>query len=542
MRKLFSLLLALTIALAFTPAIAETPALEKDIVVLYTNDVHCAVDSGWGYTGLASYREALLEDGNYVTLVDNGDSIQGEPLGTISRGSYIIDLMNQVQYDVATVGNHEFDYGVDRLMELTEMANFPYVCLNFIDLTANKPVFDAYKIIEYGDVKVAYLGIATPKTFTSSTPTYFQDEDGKFIYSFLQGDNGKELYDAVQASVDLARADGAHYVIAMTHLGIEEECAPWTVGDIITNTAGIDVVLDGHSHSVIAQDIVKNKEGKDVLLSQTGTKLSNIGELRISKDGALSTKLLDWNKSTADAISNIKGQLEETLSEVVAKSDVDLVIFEPDTDPPVRIIRNAETNLGDLCADAYRYISGAEIALVNGGGIRVNINAGDITYNDILLVHPYGNALCMVQATGQQILDALEMASRAVPGENGGFLQVSGLTYEIHTYIESSVTTTDEGMFTGVEGEYRIKNVMVAGEPLELQKTYTVASHNYLLVSGGDGLGMFMDAPLLLEDIMLDNQVLITYITEALGGVVGEGYTDVHGEGRIVAVPEKPAE
>lgn len=536
MKKRFALLLVCILALGLYPALAEPVALTKDIVVLYTNDVHCAIDQGFGYAGLATYRDLLVDQGNHVTLVDCGDALQGEPVGTLSKGESIIQLMNTLGYDVATIGNHEFDYGMDRFLELADSAAFPYVACNLKDLRTGESVFDAYQMLEYDGVKVAYVGIATPKTFTSSTPVYFQDEEGNFVYSFYQGGEGQELYGAVQSAVDEARAEGAQYVIALAHLGIEEECSPWMSTEVIANTTGIDVVLDGHSHSVLPQERVKNKAGEDVLLSQTGTKLSHIGVLRISQAGALETSLLAWNKETSDAVGDIQAQLSETLNQVVARSDVDLVINQPGTDPAVRLIRNAETNLGDLCADAYRAISGADISLLNGGSIRVDIKAGDITNNDILKVHPYGNGLCMVEATGQQVLDALEMGAREVPGENGGFLQVSGLTYEIHTGIPSSVEMTEEGLFAGVNGEYRVKNVLVDGAPLQLEATYTVASHNYLIKNAGDGMNMFQDSPLLLDNIMLDNQVLITYIVENLGGVVSAGYEDIYGQGRIVGV------
>ena len=270
---------------------------------------------------------------------------------------------------------------------------------------------------------------------------------------------------------------------------------------------------------------------------------------RIAQDGTLSTGLYQWNNDVAlpellglendvaTAVNEAVAALDEKLGEVVAKTAVDLVINDPETD--VRIIRNAETNLGDLCADAYRDQSGADIAFVNGGGVRVSIDAGDITLNDILLVHPFGNAMCVVEATGQQILDALEWGARNVPGENGGFLQVSGLTYEIHTYIESSCTADENGLFTGVDGEYRVKNVKVAGEDLDLTKTYTVASHNYMLKNGGDGFNMFVGDELILEDIMLDNEALTTYIVDTLGGVIGEEYADPYGQGRITVIEKK---
>ncbi len=540
MKRLFGLFLALTLLLGMAPALAEPPALTRDIVVVYVNDVHCGVDANFGYAGLASYRNKLLDEGNHVTLVDNGDAIQGEPIGTLSTGSYLIDIMNHVGFDLAIPGNHEFDYGMERFLELAQMAEFPYLSVNFIDLRTGKPVFAPYKILEYDGVKVAYVGVTTPQTFTASIPAYFEDDAGNFIYSFCQGGNGQELYDAVQAAVDAARAEGAQYVVCMAHLGIAAEASPWMSTDLILNTTGIDVVLDGHSHSVLDSERVKNKDGREVLLSSTGTKLESIGVLRISKAGTLSTSLLKYSGETAAFIKGIQGQFEETLNQVVAKSDVELVIQEPGTDPPVRIIRVAETNLGDLCADAYKAMSGADIAFVNGGGIRTNIKAGDVTYNDILKVHPFGNALCMVEATGQEILDALELGARMAPQENGGFLQVAGLTYEIHTYVPNSVKLTDEGMFVAVEGEYRVKNVMVGEEPIVLAKTYTLASHNRLLKNAVDGFTMFRDNPLLLEDVMLDNQALINYITQALGGTVGEGYEDPHGQGRIVAVPQKP--
>ncbi|MEG0124707.1 MAG: bifunctional UDP-sugar hydrolase/5'-nucleotidase [Clostridia bacterium] len=541
MKKFLALFLALAMMLTGAAALAEAPALSKDVVVLYTNDVHCGVDEALGYVGLASYRDKLLDEGNYVTLVDCGDAIQGEPIGTLSTGSYPIDLMNKVGYDVAIPGNHEFDYGMERFLELTKAASFPYVCANFVSVPENKPIFDAYKILDYDGVKIAFVGITTPKTITSSTPAYFQDKDGKFIYGFQQDKDGKALYACVQAAVDAARAEGANYVVALAHLGISAETAPWMSTDVILNTTGIDVMLDGHSHSVLPCEKVKNLDGKEVLLSSTGTKLHHIGELRIATDGTMTTSLVNWNDDVATAIGDIQKSFEELVNQVVAKSDVDLTIMEPGSDPAVRLVRAAETNLGDLCADAYRAMSGADVAIVNGGGIRTNIKAGDVTFNDILKVHPFGNALCMVEASGQEILDALEMGARVVPEENGGFLQVSGMTYEIHTYVPSSVKLDDNGMFVSVDGDYRVKNVKVGDADLDLAKTYTLSCHDYLLKNAGDGYTMFQDNPLLLDVIMLDNQVLINYITKSLGGVVGADYAEPYGQGRIVAVPEAPA-
>ena len=555
MRKLLGLLLCLALLLGCVSAAGETvPALTQDIVVLFTSDVHCGIESGFGYAGLAAVRDQLAKT-NHVILVDNGDAIQGEPVGTMTTGEALIDLMNAVGYEVAIPGNHEFDYGMDRFMELTEKANFPYISANFNK--NGEPVFDPYVIKEFEGVKVAFVGATTPKTITSSTPKYFQDDQGNFIYDFCQGDTGDALYDAIQGAVDAARAEGADYVVLMGHLGIEESCSPWMSTEVIANTNGIDALLDGHSHSELSQEKVLNKDGEEVLLSACGTKLANVGYLRIAVDGTLSTGLYSWKidvsvpallgieNDVSQAVAAATETLSEKLSEVVATSAVDLVVYDPvakmEDGSAVRLIRNAETNLGDLCADAYRDQSGADIAFVNGGGIRVDIKAGDVTLNDILLVHPFGNAMCVVEATGQQILDALEWGAQVTPSESGGFLQVSGLTYEIHTYIPSSCTQDENGLFTGVTGEYRVKNVKVGGEDLVLDKTYTLASHNYMLKNAGDGFTMFQNDPILQDEVMIDNQVLINYITGTLGGVVGEQYANPYGDGRIVAVTEAPA-
>ena len=537
-----------TLTLAMAVSMGMAAGAEGDIVVLYTNDVHCAVaqddeNQVLGYAKVAALKEELEEAGSEVILVDAGDAIQGEAIGTLSSGEYLVQIMDEVGYDIAVPGNHEFDYGMEQFLKLAEEADYDYISANFTDLTTGEPVFDAYEIEEEGGVKIAFVGVCTPKTITSSTPVYFQNDAGEYIYGFRQDETGAALYDCVQSAVDAARAEGADYVIAVTHLGIEAECSPWMSTELIGNTNGIDVVLDGHSHSTIEGDLVKNKDGANVLMTSTGTKLSAIGKLTIAEDGALSSELVyDYEGSDPEVeafIAGIQAEFEETLNQVVAKTDVALVINEPSTldkEEKIRLVRNAETNLGDLCADAYRYVSGADVALVNGGGIRTDILAGDITYDDIISVHPFGNELCMVEATGQQILDALEMGARVTPEENGGFLQVSGLTYEIHTDMESTVKLDENGMFQGMLGDYHVQNVMIGDEPLDPDKTYTVASHNYMLKNAGDGINMFTECELLLEDIMLDNQVLITYITEGLGGVVGEEYAEPYGQGRIVAV------
>lgn len=510
------------------------------IVILYTNDVHCAVDGSIGYAGLAAYKEELLATTGYVTLVDAGDALQGGVLGTLSKGSYLVDLMNQVGYDVLVPGNHEFDYGMNRFLELAKMQNTPYICCNFMDRRTGEPVFDSYQMISYGDVKVAYVGIDTPETFSKSAPAYFQDANGNYIYSFCEGGNGQALYHAVQTAIDAAKAAGADYVVAVGHCGIDEQSAPWRSTDIIANVSGLCAFIDGHSHSVIPSRTVMDQDGRPVVLTSSGAELEAIGKLVIQAGAVSSALVTDYTKKDAGitaCVDEIKAKNDALLKTVVASTSVDLVIHQPDG---TRAVRSMETNMGDLVADAFRAVGGADIGWVNGGDVRDSIPAGDITYEQIIAVNPFGNALCVCEATGQEILDALEMASRSCPSENGGFLQVSGLKYTIDTAVPSSVKVDDKGMFLSVDGARRVKNVQVLDrgtgtyEPIRPTKTYTLASHNYMLKSAGDGINRFIDNHFLLENFMNENQVLITYITERLNGVVPASYGST--QGRITAI------
>ncbi len=562
--KMFlSFALVLTLAIGWLPggaiAFAKT-FTHGEIVILYTNDAHNGVNqvkgqdgtvTNIGYAGLAAYKNKMEKQygKKYVTLVDAGDSIQGDAIGTLSQGQYLVDIMNQVGYDIFVPGNHEFDYGMDRMQELMKKLDAEVISSNFSDLSKNKLVYKPYTMVTYGSgaftTKVAFVGVTTPEAFTKSTPAYFQDAKGNFIYGFKEGKNGQELYDAVQKAVDDAKKKGADYVIAVGHLGTDEQSTPWRSTDVIKNTNGIDAFIDGHSHSTVVSEAVQNKDGKDVVLTQTGTKLANIGQLVINQDGSITTSLIKgYSKQDADTLSfveNIQKSFADDLAANIGKTDVALTVNDPATNK--RMVRSRETNLGDLCADAYRYVLGngksgkesgpADIAFVNGGGIRADINAGDITYGEVIAVHPFNNVGCVVEATGQEIKDALEMAARVAPQENGGFLQVSGLTYTIDTSIASTVVVDDKKNFVKVEGEYRVKDIMVGGKPLDLTKTYTLASHNYMLLNGGDGINMFRDNKVVVQPVLLDNQVLITYIQKYLNGVVGEKYSDPYGQGRI---------
>ena len=521
-KKLFTLLLSLA-------AMTMVAYAQEDIVILHTNDIHC---------GYLSYDKVAALAQEADLLVDAGDAIQGDVIGTLSKGGYITDIMNYLGYDLAIPGNHEFDYGMEQFLYLAEeKANFPYVAANFTSLSTGESCLKAYETFEVNGKTVAFVGIVTPESFTKSTPAYFQDQDGQFIYSFCEGNDGQDLYDAVQAAIDSAKAAGADYVIGVAHLGVDPSSSPWTSYEVIANTHGFDAMIDGHSHSSITET-VKDEMGYDVLLQQTGSKLASVGKLTIDENGHIAAKLVDISSVAPDPeatayIASITEKFDQLQNTVVASSQVELTIYDENGQ---RAIRSAETNLGNLVADAYRVMLDGDISFVNGGGIRDNIAPGDITYGDIIKVHPFGNEMCLAEVTGQQILDALEMGSSALPGENGSFQHVSGMSYTVNTAIPSSVVEDDQGMFVKVDGPYRVTEVTIGTEPLDVNKTYTLASHNYLLKSQGGGFSMFKDVPLLKDCVMIDNQTLIDYIVEELDGVVGESYAKP--AGRITIVNE----
>ena len=555
-RKVTSLIVVMLMVLSLVaPGLAtEAPLSTENINIVYSNDTHCHIDTEIddedgmeriGTAGIAAYRNFLKETNEYVTLVDAGDFIQGAPAGAMSTGQFIIDAYNAAEYDIVTLGNHEFDYQIPRMLELMEAIDAKVVSSNFVDLKTNKPVYDPYTIVSYGDTDVAFVGIATPESYTKSTPAYFKDAEGNFLYTFGENNNSQDMYDYIQKAIDDARAEGAEYVIALAHLGVEETSAPWRSYDVIANTTGFDAFIDAHSHTVVEGEMVKDKSGKEVVLTQAGEYYDYIGTVTINpSEGTIKTALIsasDFEAMNIPLDPKVMAELEEInkllaplLEKVVAKTSVPLAVTDPDSGE--RIIRNHETNLGDLAADAYRALLDTDIALVNAGGIRNDIPAGDVTFNQIISVHPFGNQATSIEVTGQVILDALENGAKNSPGESGGFLQVSGLTYTIDTTIPSSIKTDEQGAFISVEGEYRVKDVVVGGEPLDLEKTYTLGSHDYMLLFAGDGMTMFKDAKIIKDKFMIDNEILINYIKDHLNGVVGEEYADIYGQGRITII------
>ena len=515
-------------------------ALDHDVVILHTNDTHCGIEENMGYAGLVWYENQMKEETPYVTLVDAGDAIQGAPVGTLSEGEYLVQIMNKAGYDFAVPGNHEFDYGMEKLLGLSARLDCGYSACNFVNLPSKTQVFAPYRIMEYDDIQVAFVGVATPESITKSTPAYFQDQFGRYRFSFCEDETGEALYSQVQSAVDQARGEGADYVIMVGHLGDNGITEKWSSRSVIANTTGIDAAIDGHSHEVCVEN-VPNENGEMVVLTQTGTKFANTGKLTITTDGQIQAShvsaVTDAEGNPAkDAemesfINGIKSQYEESLKVVLGRTDVDLLDKDPETG--LRAVRKAETTLGDLCADASRYMMGADIGFMNGGGIRAGIEAGDITYEDALSVFPYGNMICMAEVSGQKIKDALEMGVKNYPEESGGFIHVSGLTYTVDSSVPSSVVLDEKRNFVSVGGEYRVRDIYVGEEPLDVNRTYTLASHNYWLKSGGDGMSMLMGCPILKDETMVDVDTITSYISEYLGGTVGEEYKDPRGQGRI---------
>ncbi len=535
---------------------AEEQEPAQDIVILYTSDVHCGIDENIGYAGLVSYKKRVEAYTDYVTLVDCGDAIQGDLIGVVSKGTYLMDLMNAAGYDLAILGNHEFDYGMQQLRDIVKGSNAEYLCCNLnYTGSASESLCDElsdYTVMEYGDTKVGFVGVSTPFSISQSTPAYFMEED-EFVYDFSH-ETDELFYETVQAAIDGCIDEGADYVVLLTHLGdSEDEFGAFSSVALIENTTGADVCLDAHEHSTIPMQVELNKDGEEVILSSTGTKLNAIGQLTISASGMITTTLVSsWkqkDQELQDYVELIKKNFEEETAEVIGSSDTELSIYDENG---ARMVRNRETAIGDFCADAYRAISGADIAIVNGGAIRDSIPEGDITFADVIRVFPFGNYATMLEVTGQQILDALELSAKNVQaetsdldgavGEFGGFLQVSGLRYSIDPTIESTVVMDRNDLFESVSGARRVYNVQVENEngewtPIDPEGEYTLVSADYTILGCGDGYSMFKDDPVVLDAFMLDYQVLLSYLDSMDGEITG--YTEP--EGRITVAAQETA-
>lgn len=530
--KKFRVILLFCISLYFVLTTSIVAA--KDIIILHTNDVHCGVEDNIGMAALAEYKNELSKN-NYVLLVDSGDAVQGAPLGKLSEGQSIINIMNTVGYDFAVPGNHEFDYGMDRFFYLAQQLKCGYYSTNFLDANTHKNVFTPYKIFDVDGIKLAFIGVTTPETLTSSTPVYFQDDNGKFKYTFCEGHAGKILYKQIQKNIDAAKQQGAEYVFLVGHLGLNGTSPYYNSAAIIRNTSGLSAVFDGHSHEQIAGLTLKDKKGNDVIVGQTGTKLQAIGKLTLKSDGSMNYELIRSvpvkNENINRLISKEKAVYEPLLQAPVGKALVPLYVNDPITGK--RLVRSKECSMGNFVADAYRKVLNTDAAIVNGGGIRNDLTAGIFSYNDVLKVLPFGNMGMVIEATGQQILDALELGAAAYPQESGAFLQVSGMSYTIDSSIPSSVKKDEKGSFIGVTGPYRVKNVIICGKKLELNKKYTLAGSSYILRDGGNGMTMFKNARVLDDATNNETDIFIEYVQNHLSAVIDYENAETDKEKRI---------
>ena len=505
---------------------------KSDVTILYTNDVHTYIDKQspkLTYAAIADLKQSYQDAGKDVLLVDAGDHVQGTAYGSMDEGASIIKLMNAAGYDVATPGNHEFDYGMDRAKAIMKEADFPYLSCNWVDLRTTLRVLPSVKVFVRGGRRIAFVGVTTPETFTKSTPAYFMDKaQRKYIYDIQGGEDGKKLYDAVQKAIDKAKLL-ADVVIGLGHLGVDPSSSPWTSEEVIAHTSGFDAFIDGHSHTVMENKQVQDASGKAVTLTQTGSYFANVGEMTIAADGTITTKLIPTHEGMDAGIAAMQtswvNTVDDMLGEKIAVGDSDFYVSDPATGK--RRIRSAETNLGDFVADGiYTYFNEVEklhcdVAIMNGGGIRADVPAGDWTFKTCKQISPFGNVACLMSVTGKQIQDALEFAARFAGEdgkENGGFLQVAGATYEIHTDIPNTVQTDEKNVWIGsATGTPRVQNVKIYDKasgsylPLDPGATYALAGMNYTLRNLGDGFAMFDGAELIKDYVSEDYLVMSTY-------------------------------
>ena len=516
---------------------------KADVTILYTNDVHTYIDNKSPkptYAAIAALKKSIEDTGRDVLLVDAGDHIQGTAYGSMDDGATIIELMNEAGYDLATPGNHEFDYGMARAKAVLREADFPYVSCNWVDLRTGFNVLPSVKFFFVGGRKIAFVGVTTPETFTKSTPAYFMnDAQTKYIYDILGGEDGQKLYDAVQKAIDKAEFWGADTIIGLGHLGVDPSSSPWTSEEVIAHTHGFTAFIDGHSHTVMANKQVTDASGKAVTLTQTGSYFKNIGKMTVGADGTITTELIDTyeglDAAVAATASNWISAVDDMLGEEIAVGDTKFYINDPATGK--RRIRSGETNLGDFVADGiYTYFNEVEqlhcdIAIMNGGGIRTDVEAGPWSFKTCKTVSPFGNVACLMSVTGQQIQDALEFGARfagAEGKENGGFLQVAGARYTIHPMIPNTVQTNEKNVWTGSAATPRVSNVEIYDkttgtyQPLDPNATYALAGMNYTLRNLGDGFAMF-DGATLIKDYVSEDYLVMSSYAAMFGGVDANG-------------------
>ena len=535
----------------------------NDIVILHTNDVHCGVTEIIGYDGLMLYKKQLLKKYNNVILVDAGDHIQGGTMGTITNGEALIDIMNKLEYKVVTLGNHEFDYKVPQLEVCEKKLNCGYISINYCFHKNKTAVYDISKIIEIGGKKIGFIGVTTPQTLSKTYLNSLLDSEGKKIYDFLTDNKSQELYDRIQKEIDrLKNEEKVNYIIILGHLGIlGDALEEYTSAGVIKNIQYVDAFIDGHSHKVYSQ-YSPDKNSKNVVVAQTGTKLANIGVLIIKEDGTISQENLNEvpydpdlaeetinvtrskkeyyvDKEMNEYINQIYESFSGELNKVIGHTSFPLTVFKNITesqDSHTMLSRVGENALCNLVADSFRELGGADVTVLNAGSVRTDINQGDITYQEIINAMPFSNDVLVKQITGQSIFDALEFGVRLLPRPTSRFPQVSGITYKIDVSINSSVVIDEDENFISVNGERRVYDVKINGEDLDLNKNYTICGSSFIL-DGGDGYLMFYPFEITQTSIGVDNEVLMNYINNNLKGTIPSNYQNL--EDRIVQTEGK---
>ena len=550
MRKVLALLLSvvMTLTLLVSSAWADEPKpLNGKTVILHTNDVHGSIEL---YAKVAAMKGDYEAQGAQVILADAGDYSQGTVYVSVNKGKDAVTMMNAAGYDVATIGNHEFDYGYAQLKSNLDSAVFKVVCANV--LQDGSPVFDAYTMINKGGVQVAFVGLETPEAQTKANPALIQG------LTFLAGD---EMYAAVQTQVDAAKTAGADIVIVLTHLGVDSSSEPNTSYDLYEKVTGIDFIIDGHSHTVMT----KGPEGEPI--QSTGTALNNIGVITIDNatkkiesnelipiwhteevDGKNVT-VYDYTKSdatVANAAKAIIDPIDADYDKKFAESAVDLNGAKAPGN------RTEETNLGDLITDAMMWAIKTKapgvdmnnaVAITNGGGIRAAIAKGDITKKDVNTVLPFGNTLAVVYVKGSELLEALEVSTYCTPKSLGGFPQFAGMEVELNTACEydANDTTYPGSTYFGPKSINRITIKTVNGKAFDKDATYAVITNDFL-AAGGDTYYAFAAAQTQFDTGLPLDEILMEYITVELNGVVTDKYAAPQGRLTIVNNPPVPGQ
>ena len=536
----------------------KTEELSDDIVLIHLNDVHCGINDSIGYDGFVLYRRELQKKYKYVISIDVGDHIQGGALGSISEGEAIIKIMNEIKFDVAILGNHEFDYKIEQLTKLGKNISSKYICANFCYKKNKTHVYDPYKIIEAGEKKLGFIGVLTPLTFSLTYLSSIKDEEGEPLYDFLISNSDQELYDKIQEYVNELRYDKkVNYVILLTHLGIGLD--KYQSDELLSKLSGVDAVLDGHTH-LVYNVTSKDKDNKDIHITQTGTKLETIGQLIIKTDGSLIAETISsvpkpddditgainvtrsnkerWvDENMSNFMKNVFSEYDEVLNTVIGYSDYELINIQQGAgEIPIIYSQIRECGLGDLICDAIESVEEGDFAIINGGSVRNNLKKGNITKGDIIEALPWFNNIVIKELPGQVVLDALEYGVRNYPIINGGFIQVSsGLSFNFNPDINSTVVTDSTGIYKNISGERRVFNVKVKGENLDPKKNYSVAMYEYL-ATGGGGYSMFSDYEITREALVTDTHALSIFIEYNLKGEIPEKYPE--SQGRIIATNE----